>query len=151
MEEEEEIHEVELEQEHEISEGDPFTVAEEEEKYNEKDNAAVSLVVKGLKGEQEFVIPRRSPGIKESSEVKRDQKAEPEKANDLQNKGKESSTQDSKGWQTIPKPKGHSTLDYARWDRVEDDSSEEDDDDGDDDEDCQYRFRVRTVGVRQVK
>ncbi|KAF8026880.1 hypothetical protein BT93_F3390 [Corymbia citriodora subsp. variegata] len=56
---------------------------------------------------------------------------------------------DSKGWQAIPKPKGHSTLDYARWDSVEDSSSEDDDDD--DDEECQYRFRVRTVGVRPVK
>ncbi|CAN6684275.1 unnamed protein product [Malus baccata var. baccata] len=57
-----------------------------------------------------------------------------------------------KGWQAIPKPKGHSSLDYARWDRVEDDSSEDDDDD-DDDEDSQpqYRFRVKTVGVRPVK
>ncbi|KAL3737431.1 hypothetical protein ACJRO7_026230 [Eucalyptus globulus] len=56
---------------------------------------------------------------------------------------------DSKGWQAIPKPKGHSTLDYARWDSVEDNSSEDDDDD--DDDECQYRFRVRTVGVRPVK
>lgn len=60
---------------------------------------------------------------------------------------------DPKGWQAIPKPKGHSALDYARWDRVEDDSSEEDDDDDDDEEESQpqYRFRVRTVGVRSVK
>ncbi|CAN0901969.1 Protein unc-45 homolog A [Linum grandiflorum] len=63
--------------------------------------------------------------------------------------------QKSKGWQAIPKPKGHSTLNYGRWDRVVvDDSSEEDDDeDEDDDEECQpqYRFRVRTVGVQPVK
>ncbi|XP_050226092.1 uncharacterized protein LOC126675491 [Mercurialis annua] len=65
---------------------------------------------------------------------------------------KESSELHSKGWQAIPKPKGHSTLDYARWDRVEDDSSEDDDDD-DDEEDSQpqFRFRVKTVGVRPVK
>ncbi|XP_061358165.1 uncharacterized protein LOC133302414 [Gastrolobium bilobum] len=62
---------------------------------------------------------------------------------------RESTEQPSKAWQTIPKPKGHSSLDYARWDSVEDDSSE--DDDNDEDEDCQYRFRVRTVGVRPVK
>ncbi|KAK4439589.1 protein unc-45A [Sesamum alatum] len=65
------------------------------------------------------------------------------------------SDQQSSGWQTIPKPKGHSHLDYSRWDRVQDDSSEEenDDDDDDDDEDSQpqYRFRVKTVGVRAVK
>ena len=61
------------------------------------------------------------------------------------------SEQDTKGWQTIPKPKGHSTLDYARWDRVEDDSSEEEDDDDDEESQPQYRFRLRTVGVRPVK
>ncbi|XP_038900472.1 protein unc-45 homolog B [Benincasa hispida] len=54
------------------------------------------------------------------------------------------------GWQTIPKPKGHSALDYARWDRVEDDSSEDDDDD-EEDSGPQFRFRVRTVGVKPVK
>lgn len=60
---------------------------------------------------------------------------------------------DPKGWQSIPKPKGHAALDYARWDRVEDDSSEDDDDEDDDDEDGQpqYRFRLKTVGVRSVK
>ncbi|CAH8360586.1 unnamed protein product [Eruca vesicaria subsp. sativa] len=60
----------------------------------------------------------------------------------------------SNAWQAIPKPKGHSTLDYARWDSVEnDDSSEGDDTDEDSDEEDQpqYRFRVRTVGVRPVK
>lgn len=52
--------------------------------------------------------------------------------------------------EAIPKPKGHSRLDYSRWDKVEDDSSE---DDEDDDEDCQphYRFRVKNIGVRSVK
>ncbi|KAK4420597.1 protein unc-45A [Sesamum alatum] len=58
--------------------------------------------------------------------------------------------QKSLGWQTIPKPKGHSYLDYSRWDRVEDVSSEEEDDD-DDGSQPQYRFRVKTVGVRAVK
>jgi len=64
---------------------------------------------------------------------------------------RESNERHSKGWQTIPKPKGHSALDYARWDSVEDDSS---DDDGDNDEEeslPQYRFRVKTIGVRPVK
>ncbi|PIN04523.1 hypothetical protein CDL12_22941 [Handroanthus impetiginosus] len=62
-------------------------------------------------------------------------------------------SQQSLGWQTIPKPKGHSHLDYSRWDRVEDISSEEEDDDDDDDVSSQpqYRFRVKTVGVRAVK
>ncbi|XP_058112912.1 uncharacterized protein LOC131255959 isoform X2 [Magnolia sinica] len=54
-----------------------------------------------------------------------------------------------KGWEAIPKPKGHSGLDYSRWDRVEDDSSEEEDEA--EDVQPQYRFRVRTVGVRPVK
>lgn len=60
----------------------------------------------------------------------------------------------SNAWQAIPKPKGHSTLDYARWDTVEnDDSSDEEDsdEDSDDEDQPQYRFRVRTVGVRPVK
>ncbi|XP_043699128.1 protein unc-45 homolog A isoform X2 [Telopea speciosissima] len=56
----------------------------------------------------------------------------------------------SRAWEAIPKPKGHSNLDYSRWDRVEDDSSE-DDEDEDDEGQPQYRFRVRTVGVRRVK
>lgn len=63
----------------------------------------------------------------------------------------EQGIKDSKGWQAIPKPKGHTALDYARWDRVEDDSSEDDDDDDDDESQPQYRFRVRTVGMRPVK
>ncbi|CAN1157917.1 Protein unc-45 homolog A [Linum perenne] len=67
-------------------------------------------------------------------------------------KAKLLSKQQSKGWQAIPKPKGHSTLNYGRWDRVEDDSSEEEDDDEDDEESQpQFRFRVRTVGVQPVK
>lgn len=92
--------------------------------------------------------------------VRIDQKAEPEKTSTNVRVSapqtlskKDSSEQDSKGWQAIPKPKGHSNLDYSRWDRVEDDSSEEDVDDEDDNEDSQpqYRFRLRTVGVRHVK
>ncbi|XP_008806789.1 sperm-associated antigen 1 [Phoenix dactylifera] len=55
-----------------------------------------------------------------------------------------------KGWEAIPKPKGHSGLDYSRWDRVEDDSSEEEEDDAEEQQ-PQYRFRVRTVGIRPVK
>ncbi|XWS27526.1 hypothetical protein CRYUN_Cryun26dG0122700 [Craigia yunnanensis] len=63
----------------------------------------------------------------------------------------EQGIKDSKGWQAIPKPKGHSALNYARWDRVEDDSSEDDSDDDDEESQPQYRFRVRTVGMRPVK
>ncbi|KAJ1272779.1 hypothetical protein BS78_06G228200 [Paspalum vaginatum] len=56
----------------------------------------------------------------------------------------------SQGWEAIPKPKGHSGLDYSKWDKVEDDSSEDEDDD-DEEELPQYKFKVRTVGVRPVK
>ncbi|KAF0892578.1 hypothetical protein E2562_016874 [Oryza meyeriana var. granulata] len=52
------------------------------------------------------------------------------------------------GWEAIPKPKGHSGLDYSKWDKVEDDSSEEEDEE---EEVPQYKFKVRTVGVRSVK
>ncbi|CAN4102505.1 unnamed protein product [Withania somnifera] len=63
----------------------------------------------------------------------------------------ESSEQQSSSWEAIPQPKGHSRLDYSRWDRVEDDSSGDEDDDDDDDSQPQYRFRVKTIGVRAVK
>lgn len=53
------------------------------------------------------------------------------------------------GWEAVPKPKGHSRLDYSRWDKVEDDSSEEEDEA--EDSQPQYRFRLKTVGVRPVK
>lgn len=58
---------------------------------------------------------------------------------------KESSMNRTVGWQAIPKPKGHSKLDYSRWDAVENDSSEDDEDEDSDDEDShpQYRFRVK--------
>ncbi|KAL0910566.1 hypothetical protein M5K25_021561 [Dendrobium thyrsiflorum] len=54
------------------------------------------------------------------------------------------------GWEAIPKPKGHSGLDYSRWDSVEGDSSEEEEDETEEQQ-PQYRFRVRTVGARPVK
>jgi len=54
------------------------------------------------------------------------------------------------GWEAIPKPKGHSGLDYSKWDSVEDDSSEDEDDD-EEEELPHYKFKVRTVGVRSVK
>ncbi|KAG0464437.1 hypothetical protein HPP92_020506 [Vanilla planifolia] len=54
------------------------------------------------------------------------------------------------GWRAITQPKGHSGLDYSRWDRVEDDSSEDEDDEGKE-ELPQYRFRVRNVGVGSFK
>ncbi|KAL8171692.1 hypothetical protein V2J09_023496 [Rumex salicifolius] len=57
----------------------------------------------------------------------------------------ESSTNQTIGWKAIPKPLGHSKLDYSRWDKVESDSSEDDEDEDSDDEDDhpRYRFRVK--------
>nr|CAB3462386.1 unnamed protein product [Digitaria exilis] len=52
------------------------------------------------------------------------------------------------GWEAIPKPKGHSGLDYSKWDMVEDDSGEDEDEE---EELPQYKFKVRTIGVRPVK
>lgn len=65
---------------------------------------------------------------------------------------KELAEQHSKTWQSVPKPKGHTALNYARWDRIDDDSSDDEDDDEDEEESQpQYRFRVKTIGVRSVK
>lgn len=92
-----------------------------------------------------------------SSDQRKDQNCEPKnstaEAISFKAPNKESSEQHSKGWQSIPKPKGHSALNYARWDSVEDDSSEDDSDDDDDEQESQpqYRFRVKTIGVRPVK
>lgn len=61
----------------------------------------------------------------------------------------DSSDMHPQGWEAVPKPKGHSRLDYSRWDKVEDDSSEEEDEA--EDSQPQYRFRLKTVGVRPVK
>ncbi|KAK2654204.1 hypothetical protein Ddye_014060 [Dipteronia dyeriana] len=144
--------EAELEEGEEFDEEELCTVEEEEEKVNKKE----VVVEKDHKSEPEVVVPN-TPGIKESSDPGKDQKVEPKRIDIVgviapQHNKKTSSVQDTKGWQAIPKPKGHSALDYARWDSVEDDSSEDDDDDDDDEESQpQYRFRVKTVGVRSVK
>ncbi|PNX91320.1 protein unc-45 A-like [Trifolium pratense] len=85
-----------------------------------------------------------------SSKQGRDKNYEPKKSTTEHivpnDQNRESAEQQSKGWQTIPKPKGHSALDYARWDSVDDDSSEDDNEDEDDESFPQYRFRVKTVG-----
>ncbi|XP_074296039.1 uncharacterized protein LOC141623795 [Silene latifolia] len=65
-----------------------------------------------------------------------------------------SSDSPSNGWREIEKPKGHSKLDYSRWDSVDDGSSDDDDDDDDDsDEETQprYKFRFKTVDLKHVK
>ncbi|KAJ3693533.1 hypothetical protein LUZ60_009013 [Juncus effusus] len=64
---------------------------------------------------------------------------------------------DKKGdWEGIPKPKGHSGLDYSRWDKVleassDEETGEDEDEEEEEEEEVKYRFRVRTVGVRPVK
>lgn len=66
-----------------------------------------------------------------------------------QSENNSASTTHPKGWEVIPKPKGHSRLDYSRWDQVEDDSSEEEDEE--EEMQPQYRFRVKTAGIQPVK
>ena len=64
-----------------------------------------------------------------------------------------SSTNSSlKGWEAIPKPKGHSGLDYSRWDSMAGDISDGDDDEEDEEDDSapQFKFRLRTVGLKSI-
>ncbi|KAJ7520157.1 hypothetical protein O6H91_20G069800 [Diphasiastrum complanatum] len=53
----------------------------------------------------------------------------------------------SKGWEAIPKPKGHTGIDYSRWSGLGDDVS---DDESDEDSEPQYRYRLRTIGLRAI-
>ncbi|KAG2721097.1 hypothetical protein I3843_02G053100 [Carya illinoinensis] len=153
--------EAELEEEEEYKDEAESIGNEEEEQYKEEENAIVAVGTAQKNELKETIISAEvkvpeTQRSKESYEQERD-KSEPKKiscaavsiAAEVES-NKESFEQDPKGWQTIPKPKGHSTLDYARWDRVEDDSSEEEDDD-DEESQPQYRFRVGTIGVRPVK
>lgn len=151
--------EAELEEEDDEDEAET-TGNEEEEQYKEEEEEEEALVAVGRdkKAEHNGNVIRNEVIAPEMQSSTKSYEQEKDKmisstvvviAPKVQsNKG--SFEQDPKGWQTIPKPKGHSTLDYARWDRVEDDSSEEDDED-DDESQPQHRFRVKTVGVRPVK
>ncbi|XP_065864964.1 uncharacterized protein [Euphorbia lathyris] len=167
--------EAELEEEEEEDDEGEECIHEEEEE-NGEENTAVAPTETNQKTEPcrtpgaEFVVPK-ARNVNVSPEISREprktiaaeviaqaqKKVEPRKTLAAEviaqaRRKKESPEPQSKGWQTIPKPKGHSALDYARWDKVEDDSSEDDEDDDDDEESQpQYRFRVRTVGVRSVK
>ncbi|ONI11968.1 hypothetical protein PRUPE_4G137600 [Prunus persica] len=136
----------------------------EEEKYEGQEGAVFSGAVKDQFAEVNRttavadVIPPKTPVNKEVPEQGRDPKVNYTKTTSPAEVAAPRAelikvpSEKEKGWQAIPKPKGHSSLDYARWDTVEDDSSEDDDDDDDDEESQpQYRFRVRTVGVRPVK
>ncbi|KAG7995469.1 hypothetical protein I3843_01G111100 [Carya illinoinensis] len=132
---------------------------EESEQYKEEENAVVTAGI----DQKEFdgTLINADVNVPEMQRPKESYEQEGEKSKPAKNSftaveiapkvqsNEELFEQDSKGWQTIPKPKGHSTLDYARWDRVEDNSSEEDDDE---EESCpQYKFRVKTIGMRPVK
>ncbi|MCO5605087.1 hypothetical protein L7F22_059265 [Adiantum nelumboides] len=57
-----------------------------------------------------------------------------------------------KGWEAIPKPKGHSRLDYSQWDSIAGGISDSDDEDEDDEGDSppQFKFRLKTVGLKAV-
>ncbi|XP_068323008.1 uncharacterized protein [Pyrus communis] len=158
--------ELEEEEEDEEDEAEPNRYEEEEEQYEENEDAVFSGAGKEQIPEVNEtttvadVIPPKTPVNREVPLHGRDPKGNYIKtispaevvAACAVKVSSEKEKEKENGWRAIPKPKGHSSLDYARWDRVEDDSSEEDDDD-DDDEDSQpqYRFRVRTVGVRPVK
>ncbi|CAK9157778.1 unnamed protein product [Ilex paraguariensis] len=149
------IPEAEAELEEDDEKTDEAVVTEDEEKIDE---AMVTKIEEEEHEEKE--VEDEGEGSRDMADVVgRDQKAELEttisKTDDTSSQTqsiKELYEPHSSGWQAIPKPKGHSHLDYSRWDRVEDDSSDDDDDDEDDDESQpQYRFRVKTVGVRPVK
>ncbi|XP_004294125.1 PREDICTED: sperm-associated antigen 1 isoform X1 [Fragaria vesca subsp. vesca] len=147
------------EEEEEEGEAEPNRYGEREEQYIRKEDVVPSRERKDQHAEVNrttvpYVIPLKTPTKKDSAEQERDPKqisvktspaevVTPEYVKELPLK--------EKGWQAIPKPKGHSSLDYGRWDSVEDDSSEDDDDDDEEESQPQYRFRVKTVGVRPVK
>ncbi|CAI9088006.1 OLC1v1022233C1 [Oldenlandia corymbosa var. corymbosa] len=117
---------------------------EEEEEDDVFEGKEINAV-EGHENKQEKQVIEAADPIEQRAEVKQ---IAPN------SKGKSSEQDPSFGWQAIPKPKGHSQLDYSRWDRVEDESSEDDsseEDEDDEDSRPQYRFRVRTVGVRPVK
>ncbi|KAJ0249994.1 Tetratricopeptide repeat [Hirschfeldia incana] len=125
------------ESEAELEEEDEQDDTDEQQSSRKDESRVESLVsiTRDVRNKGEEVVAPKTPEVREE-------------------KSKEEDGSLSNAWQAIPKPKGHSTLDYARWDTVKnDDSSEEDDsdEDSDDEDQPQYRFRVRTVGVRPVK
>ncbi|KAG6667715.1 protein unc-45 homolog A-like [Carya illinoinensis] len=151
--------EAELEDEEEYKDESEPSGNAESEQYKEEENAVVTAGI----DQKEFdgTLINADVNVPEMQRPKESYEQEREKSKPAKNSftaveiapkvqsNEELFEQDSKGWQTIPKPKGHSTLDYARWDRVEDNSSEEDDDE---EESCpQYKFRVKTIGMRPVK
>uniref|UniRef100_A0ACD5V1F4 Uncharacterized protein n=1 Tax=Avena sativa TaxID=4498 RepID=A0ACD5V1F4_AVESA len=119
----------------------PIPESEEESLYTEEDKE--DLTVKENKKNESSVDKPDQPSTKLIPEKK--PATEPPKVEAPPNLPSK-----PHGLEPIEKPKGHSRLDYSKWDKVEDDSSEDDDDD-DEDEMPQYKFKVRTIGVRSVK
>uniref|UniRef100_A0A1J3I917 Mitochondrial import receptor subunit TOM34 n=2 Tax=Noccaea caerulescens TaxID=107243 RepID=A0A1J3I917_NOCCA len=115
-----------------IPESEAELEEEEDEGGTEEKESRRESVVSTTRNKVEVVAPK-TPGVREENTTSKE----------------EGALSNSNGWQAIPKPKGHSTLDYARWDTVEDD--EDGDSDDSDESRPQYRFRVKTVGVRPVK
>lgn len=138
------------EDEAEFEEDDEYVDEEEEEEEEEQDNVEAEDL--GSSGNDVTHDAAKESNTKSNLE---DVSIKKERLPAQNVTGQLPSDKPSLSWQTIPKPKGHSQLDYSRWDRVEDDSSEEEDDDEDDEDDDdsqpQYRFRVKTVGVKAVK
>ncbi|KAH7679165.1 TPR-like protein [Dioscorea alata] len=126
----------------------PIPESEEEEHHLEEEEEEEEVEVPEIEEKKEIASEKEDRKI----DPPRVQAEAPNTKN--QNFGVVEATQDVipkvKGWEAIPKPKGHSGLDYSRWDRVEDDSSE-DEDDEEEEQKPQYRFRLKTVGVRPVK
>ena len=52
------------------------------------------------------------------------------------------------GWAAIPKPKGHTGVDYSRWSGLGDDISSSDEEE---EEEPQYRYRVKNVGLSNFR
>ncbi|XP_051135136.1 uncharacterized protein LOC127254208 [Andrographis paniculata] len=128
------------------------TIPEDDAEFDEE-NEYIDDNNDDLEGEQDEVDTEEY-GTEIDTAPEENEQNESETISPAQDKGRLQTDQQSSGWQKIPKPKGHSQLDYSRWNSVEDDSSEEEDDSDDDDDvgsQPQYRFRVKTVGVRAVK
>lgn len=51
------------------------------------------------------------------------------------------------GWAAIPKPKGHTGVDYSRWSGLGDDVSSDDEEE----EEPQYRYRLTNVGLNNFR
>lgn len=52
------------------------------------------------------------------------------------------------GWAAIPKPKGHTGVDYSRWSSLGDDISS---DEEDEDEEPQYQYRLSNLGLSNFR